>query len=59
MYSSDYPHWDFDAPTELMSQNHPMARRRRILGENASSLYKIPLKLNSGLAVNPRALAAE
>ena len=32
MYSSDYPHWDFDAPTELMSPYHPMERRRRILG---------------------------
>lgn len=59
MYSSDYPHWDFDAPTELMSPYHPMERRRRILGENASRLYGIPLKPNSGILANPQALAAE
>jgi predicted TIM-barrel fold metal-dependent hydrolase len=59
MYSSDYPHWDFDAPTALMSAYHPVERRRRILGENASKLYKIPLKSNSGIVANPHALAAE
>jgi predicted TIM-barrel fold metal-dependent hydrolase len=58
MYSSDYPHWDFDAPTELMSPHHPMQRRRRILGENASRLYGIPLKPNSGILAHPRAQAA-
>jgi predicted TIM-barrel fold metal-dependent hydrolase len=58
MYSSDYPHWDFDAPTELMSPHHPMERRRRVLGENASRLYGIPLKPNSGILANPHAEAA-
>jgi predicted TIM-barrel fold metal-dependent hydrolase len=49
MYSSDYPHWDFDSPYESVSAIHPPERRRRILGENASKLYKIPLKPNSGI----------
>ncbi len=52
MYSSDYPHWDFDSPYESVSINHPLERRRRILGENASRLYKIPLKRNSGIDVH-------
>jgi len=49
MYSSDYPHWDFDAPANSMPPYHPIERRRRILGENASKLYKIPLRPNSGV----------
>jgi predicted TIM-barrel fold metal-dependent hydrolase len=58
MYASDYPHWDFDAPTEVMSGHHPMERRRRILGENASKLYGIPLLPNSGILAHPQAKAA-
>jgi predicted TIM-barrel fold metal-dependent hydrolase len=49
MYSSDYPHWDFDAPTEVLPETMPLADRRRILGENASRLYKIPLREGSGI----------
>jgi predicted TIM-barrel fold metal-dependent hydrolase len=42
MYSSDYPHWDFDPPTVLPSTLSELCRRR-ILGETASELYGIPL----------------
>lgn len=49
MYSSDYPHWDFDSPFESITQAHPIERRRRILGENAGKLYGIPLLPNSGI----------
>ncbi len=49
MYSSDYPHWDFDTPYDGVAAHHPIERRRRILGENASKLFKIPLKQNSGI----------
>jgi predicted TIM-barrel fold metal-dependent hydrolase len=59
MYASDYPHWDFDAPGEVMTPYHPIERRRRILGENASKLYGIKLKPNSGILAHPQALAAE
>lgn len=55
MYSSDYPHWDYDSPYESVPESFPEARRRRILGENASALYKIPLRENSGLP-SPSAL---
>ncbi|WP_104126228.1 amidohydrolase family protein [Cryobacterium sp. Y57] len=49
MFSSDYPHWDYDSPYESVPESFPEARRRRILGENASKLYGIPLRENSGL----------
>jgi predicted TIM-barrel fold metal-dependent hydrolase len=38
MYSSDYPHWDFDAPDGTLTFL-PAALRRRILGETAAELY--------------------
>lgn len=49
MFSSDYPHWDYDSPYESVPESFPEDRRRRILGENASKLYGIPLRENSGL----------
>ena len=49
MYSSDYPHWDFDSPYESVPQSLPIEQRRRILGENASKFYNIPLKQNTGI----------
>lgn len=50
MYSSDYPHWDFDEPTAL-PRTLSEAQRRRILGENASALYGIDLKPGSGVSL--------
>jgi predicted TIM-barrel fold metal-dependent hydrolase len=52
MFSSDYPHWDFDSPYESVPEIFPIARRRRILGQNASKLYGIPLKPGSGILAN-------
>ncbi|QIZ37760.1 amidohydrolase family protein [Saccharopolyspora sp. ASAGF58] len=49
MFSSDYPHWDFDSPYESVPQSFPLERRRRILGANASALYKIPLRPGHGI----------
>jgi predicted TIM-barrel fold metal-dependent hydrolase len=49
MFSSDYPHWDFDSPYESVPETFPIERRRRILGQNASKLFKIPLKPGSGI----------
>lgn len=49
MFSSDYPHWDFDSPYESVPEHFPEDRRRRILGENASRLYKLPLLDGHGL----------
>ena len=50
MYSSDYPHWDYDLP-ETVPQTLPIATRRKILGETASNLYGIPLRAGTGLPV--------
>ena len=49
MFSSDYPHWDFDSPYQAVPQSFPIERRRRLLGENASRLFRIPLKPDSGI----------
>jgi len=38
MFSSDYPHWDFDDPTRVLS-GFPDETRRRIFAENARALY--------------------
>lgn len=49
MFSSDYPHWDFDSPYEAMPSSLPIENRRKILGENASNLYNIPLREGAGI----------
>jgi len=38
MYSSDYPHWDFDDPN-LVFAAFPREMRTKILGKNAAELY--------------------
>lgn len=35
MFSSDYPHWDFDSPVKAL----PGELRKKIMGENAARLY--------------------
>lgn len=40
MYSSDYPHWDFDSPTAAL-QHLPERMKRRIMVENARELYRL------------------
>jgi predicted TIM-barrel fold metal-dependent hydrolase len=43
VFSSDYPHWDFDSPRDALPRTLPESIRRKILGENASALYDIAL----------------
>jgi predicted TIM-barrel fold metal-dependent hydrolase len=38
MYSSDFPHWDFDPPESIPSRFGPLVRRQ-ILAENALATY--------------------
>lgn len=40
LYSSDYPHWDFDSPTAIF-RNLPEHARKRIFVENARELYNL------------------
>ncbi|MCW2542270.1 MAG: amidohydrolase [Frankiales bacterium] len=48
MYSSDYPHWDFDEPAAL-PKTLSDDQLRRILGENARDLYKIDIIPDTGM----------
>jgi len=41
MFSSDYPHWDSDNPTRVLS-HFPKDMQRRISAENARQLYGLP-----------------
>jgi hypothetical protein len=43
MYSSDYPHWDFDAPEEAIPVAVDPGLRRKFLFENACALYGLDL----------------
>jgi predicted TIM-barrel fold metal-dependent hydrolase len=52
MYSSDYPHWDFDAPHEVLPETMSLDDRCNILGATASALYKIPLRAGTGVPLS-------
>jgi predicted TIM-barrel fold metal-dependent hydrolase len=40
MFSTDYPHWDFDAPDAAIPTSLAPERRRKIMSENARALYR-------------------
>lgn len=40
MFSTDYPHWDFDAPDTAIPAGILPEVRRKIMAENARSLYR-------------------
>jgi predicted TIM-barrel fold metal-dependent hydrolase len=42
MFSTDYPHWDFDAPDAAIPTTLPLELRRKIMSENARALYRLP-----------------
>jgi predicted TIM-barrel fold metal-dependent hydrolase len=42
MFSTDYPHWDFDNPTKAFQVPLPAPIRDRIYTENARELYRLP-----------------
>jgi predicted TIM-barrel fold metal-dependent hydrolase len=41
VFSTDYPHWDYDNPTKVLAQL-PAELRRKILWENARDFYRFP-----------------
>jgi predicted TIM-barrel fold metal-dependent hydrolase len=46
LFSSDYPHWDFDDPKQIVHRM-PKESRRRIFRDNALELYGLPETLPS------------
>jgi predicted TIM-barrel fold metal-dependent hydrolase len=42
MFSSDYPHWDFDAPSQTLPPSIPREDKARIFADNACALYGLP-----------------
>lgn len=41
MFSTDYPHWDFDNPNRAFQVRLPAALRERIMHENAREFYSL------------------
>lgn len=39
MFSTDYPHWDFDSPSQVFPKSFPKELREKILYQNASEFY--------------------
>jgi predicted TIM-barrel fold metal-dependent hydrolase len=48
MYASNYPHWTFAEPAQVVPATLPEAARRMILGENAGRLYRIAGRAPAG-----------
>jgi predicted TIM-barrel fold metal-dependent hydrolase len=42
MFSSDYPHWDFDAPSQTLPRSISKEDRAKIFAGNACRLYGLP-----------------
>ena len=46
MFSTDYPHWDFDAPNEALPKvKLPNGFAAKLMAENARQLYKLPTRV--------------
>lgn len=43
MFASDYPHWDFDSPTQSLPKMPPHMHDR-VMAENARELYRLPAR---------------
>ncbi len=41
MFATDYPHWDFDAPTKAIPHTFPKDVRQKILYDNAKAFYRL------------------
>jgi predicted TIM-barrel fold metal-dependent hydrolase len=41
LYASDYPHWDFDDPAQVLPGGATDEQRRKLFLENALALYKV------------------
>jgi hypothetical protein len=41
VFSSDYPHWDFDDPFQAFPSAVPRERAKQILTANAKAVYRL------------------
>ncbi|HZM78998.1 MAG TPA: amidohydrolase family protein [Candidatus Limnocylindrales bacterium] len=44
MFSSDYPHWDFDSPERSLPSTFSEDLKRKVLYDNAAKFYKLPVR---------------
>jgi predicted TIM-barrel fold metal-dependent hydrolase len=42
LFSTDYPHWNFDSPLRSLPTSIPLDLRRKIFSENAREFYRLP-----------------
>jgi predicted TIM-barrel fold metal-dependent hydrolase len=47
MFSTDYPHWDFDHPRHAFKVRLSAEQRDNIYTENARAFYKLPARAES------------
>jgi predicted TIM-barrel fold metal-dependent hydrolase len=47
MFSSDYPHWDFDSPETSLPSSFPADLRQKIMVDNAVKFYKLDERLRT------------
>ena len=53
VFASDWPHHDFDHPRALAKLPLSTEQRRKIMGENAVKLFKLPAMAKRPLAGQP------
>jgi predicted TIM-barrel fold metal-dependent hydrolase len=48
MFSTDYPHWDFDAPDQALPKVAlPAGFAEKLMSENARGLYRLPVRVSA------------